>query len=210
MESRAIKKYIGSSPRKMRLVTDLIRNKSVKEGLALLKYSKKHPAKEVEKTLKSAYNNLMNALDTGKLDSGDVFIKEIFVNGGPTMKRLLPAPQGRAYRVRKRSAHLTIIVENIETAEETKPKKIKPVKEEAKPKAVKKKTEITDTEDTDEEPKKKQAQKKDAAPKKKVTEKKTAKPRTKKADTEESEGKDEQDKDKAKPSKTKPNKSNKE
>jgi large subunit ribosomal protein L22 len=204
MESRAIKKYIGSSPRKMRLVTDLIRYKSVKEGLAILKYSKKHSAKEVEKTLKSAYNNLINALDTGKLDTEDVFIKEIFVNGGPTMKRLLPAPQGRAYRVRKRSAHLTIIVENIETAEGTKPKKVKPVKEEAKPKAVKKKAENKEAEVTADESKKRQ--KKDAAPKKKVTEKKTSKPRTKKADTDESEVKDEQDKGNAKT--RKPNKPN--
>jgi len=206
MESRAIKKYIGSSPRKMRLVTDLIRNKSVKEGLAILKYSKKHPAKEVEKTLKSAYNNLMNTLDTGKLDSEDVFIKEIFVNGGPTMKRLLPAPQGRAYRVRKRSAHLTIIVENIETAEVTKPKKVKPVKEETKVKATRKKAEKTETGDEVDEQQKKSKPSKNEDAKMKTAQKKTLKTRTKKEDTKESKETDEQEKEK--PKKTKPNKSN--
>lgn len=206
MESRAVKKYIGSSPRKMRLVTDLIRNKTVKEGLAILQYSKKHPAKDVEKTLKSAYNNLMNALDTGKLDTEDVFVKEIYVNGGPTMKRLLPAPQGRAYRVRKRSAHLTIIVENVETAEVTKPKKVKPVKEELKTKAAKKKTDKIDSDDKAVESEKKSKPLKDDDTKKKSTEKKNVKSRSKKDDIKDLNGKDEQEKETTK--KTKPIKSN--
>ncbi len=206
MESRAVKKYIGSSPRKMRLVTDLIRNKTVKEGLAILQYSKKHPAKDVEKTLKSAYNNLMNALDTGKLDTEDVFVKEIFVNGGPTMKRMLPAPQGRAYRVRKRSAHLTIIVENVETAELTKPKKVKPVKEESKTKAAKKKVDKIESDDKTVESGKKSKALKDDDTKKKTAGKKNVKSRTKKDDNKELKGKDEQGKETTK--KSKPNKSN--
>lgn len=206
MESRAVKKYIGSSPRKMRLVTDLIRNKTVKEGLAILQYSKKHPAKDVEKTLKSAYNNLMNALDTGKLDTEDVFVKEIFVNGGPTMKRMLPAPQGRAYRVRKRSAHLTIIVENVETAELTKPKKVKPVKEESKTKAAKKKVDKIESDDKTVESGKKSKALKDDDTKKKTAGKKNVKSRTKKDDNKELKGKDEQEKETTK--KSKPNKSN--
>lgn len=206
MESRAVKKYIGSSPRKMRLVTDLIRNKTVKEGLAILQYSKKHPAKDVEKTLKSAYNNLMNALDTGKLDTEDVFVKEIFVNGGPTMKRMLPAPQGRAYRVRKRSAHLTIIVENVETAELTKPKKVKPVKEESKTKAAKKKADKIESDDKTVESGKKSKTLKDDDTKKKTAGKKNVKSRTKKDDNKELKGKDEQEKETTK--KSKPNKSN--
>jgi large subunit ribosomal protein L22 len=115
MEAKAVKRYIPSSPRKMRLVVDLIRNKSVEEGINILKFSKKHPAKVVEKTLISAYSNLIRKLDTGRLDRNEVFVKEAFVNGGPVMKRMLPAPQGRAFRIRKRSAHLTLIVENIET-----------------------------------------------------------------------------------------------
>lgn len=111
MEAKAIKRWENSSPRKMRLVVDLIRNKSIEEGIAILKFSKKHSAKVVEKTLKSAYSNLINAHDTGRLGQDEVVVKEAFVNGGPSMKRMLPAPQGRAYRIRKRSSHLTIIVE---------------------------------------------------------------------------------------------------
>ncbi|MCE1164920.1 MAG: 50S ribosomal protein L22 [Bacteroidetes bacterium] len=114
MEAKAIKRYIPSSPRKMRLLVDLIRNKSVEDGVNILKFSKKHSAKVVEKTMISAYSNLIKKLDTGRLNRNEVMIKEAFVDGGPVLKRMLPAPQGRAYRVRKRSAHLTIIVENIE------------------------------------------------------------------------------------------------
>jgi large subunit ribosomal protein L22 len=114
MEAKAIKRYIPSSPRKMRLLVDLIRNKSIEEGVNILKFSKKHPAKVVEKTLVSAYSNLVKKLDTGRLNRNEVFVKEAFVDGGPVLKRMLPAPQGRAYRIRKRSAHLTIIVENVE------------------------------------------------------------------------------------------------
>lgn len=181
MEARAVKKYIGSSPRKMRLVVELIRNKSVKESLSTLKYSKKHAAKEVEKTLKSAYNNLLNTLDTGKIDTEDVFIKEVYVNAGPSLKRLLPAPQGRAFRIRKRSAHLTIVVENIETPEGTKTKKVRTAKPEPKPKKEK----ITAKEDTGkskvEKPKKKtKVKKEDETKKSSAAEKKTAKPRVKK------------------------------
>lgn len=114
MEAKAIKRYIPSSPRKMRLLVDLIRNKSVEDGVNILKFSKKHAAKVVEKTMISAYSNLIKKLDTGRLNRNEVMIKEAFVDGGPVLKRMLPAPQGRAYRIRKRSAHLTIIVENIE------------------------------------------------------------------------------------------------
>jgi len=114
MEARAIKRYVGSSPRKMRLTVDLIRNKRVDEALSILKHSKKQSSKVIEKTLLSAYSNLMNKLDTGRINQEEVLIKEAFVNGGPVLKRLLPAPQGRAFRIRKRSSHLTLVVENIE------------------------------------------------------------------------------------------------
>ncbi len=121
MEAKAIKRWESSSPRKMRLVVDLIRNKSVEQGIAILRYSKKHSAKVVEKTLKSAYSNLMNALDSGRIGQDEVIVKEAYVNGGPSMKRMLPAPQGRAYRIRKRSSHLTIIVEYNEPVKKQEP-----------------------------------------------------------------------------------------
>ncbi len=114
MEAKALKRYVGSSPRKMRLVVDLIRNKRVDEAVSILKFSNKNAAKVVEKTVLSAYSNLLNKAEAGRLGQDEVFVKEVFVNGGPTMKRILPAPQGRAFRVRKRSAHLTVVVSQFE------------------------------------------------------------------------------------------------
>ncbi|MCX6163533.1 MAG: 50S ribosomal protein L22 [Ignavibacteriae bacterium] len=114
MESRALTRYIGSSPRKMRLVVDLIRNRNVDEALAILKYTNKNAAKVVEKTLLSAYSNLVRKIDTGRINKDEVIVKRAFVNEGPSLKRMLPAPQGRAFRIRKRSSHLTLVVEHLE------------------------------------------------------------------------------------------------
>jgi len=114
MEARALKRHIGSSPRKMRLVVDLIRNKRVDEAVNILMFTNKNSAKVVEKTVRSAYSNLVNKLDSGRISQNDVRIKEAYVNEGPSLKRILPAPQGRAFRIQKRSAHLTIVVEQIE------------------------------------------------------------------------------------------------
>jgi large subunit ribosomal protein L22 len=111
MEARAVKRYIPSSPRKMRLVVDLIRGKSVEEALNLLHYNPKHASIVIELALKSAVSNLSNKSETGKVEEKNVFVKKIFVDGGPVLKRVMPAPQGRAFRKRKRSNHLTIIVE---------------------------------------------------------------------------------------------------
>ncbi len=114
MEARALKRYIGSSPRKMRLVVDLIRNKRVDEAISILKFTNKNAAKVIEQTLASAYSNLVNKLDSGRITQNEVIIKEAYVNEGPSMKRVLPAPQGRAFRIRKRSSHLTLVVEQLE------------------------------------------------------------------------------------------------
>ena len=110
MEARAIHKYIGSSPRKMRLLIDLIRGMSVEKAIEVLHFSPKHASKNAEKVVRSAVANLMNKDDSTKIDPADVFIKEAFVNQGPTLKRISPAPMGRAYRIRKRSCHLTVVV----------------------------------------------------------------------------------------------------
>lgn len=114
MESRALTRYVGSSPRKMRLVVDLIRNRNVEEALAILKYTNKNAAKVVQKTLLSAYDNLVRKIDTGRINKDEVIVKRAYVNEGPSLKRMLPAPQGRAYRIRKRSSHLTLVVEHLE------------------------------------------------------------------------------------------------
>jgi large subunit ribosomal protein L22 len=110
MEARAVTRYIGSSPRKMRLVIDLIRGESVDKAMEILHFQPKHAAKSAEKTLRSAVSNLINQDETTRHDPADLYIREAFVNQGPTLKRISPAPMGRAYRIRKRSCHVTIVV----------------------------------------------------------------------------------------------------
>ena len=110
MEARAVNRYIGSSPRKMRLVIDLIRGMRVDKALEVLRFSSKHSSKDAEKTLRSAVANLLNSDDATRVEPQDLFVKEVFVDQGPTIKRISPAPMGRAYRIRKRSCHLTVIV----------------------------------------------------------------------------------------------------
>ena len=112
MQAQALKKYIRSSPRKMRLVIDLVRGKNVVQALNMLKLQPQLASKDVELTLRSAISNLKNkAEELGEsVDESSMRIKECFSNQGPTVKRILPAPMGRAFRVRKRSNHLTIVV----------------------------------------------------------------------------------------------------
>ena len=110
MEARAIKKYIRSSPRKMRLVIDMIRGKNAADAFSILRFSTKHAARDAEKLLRSAIANLADKDEGITKDPEDVFVKSAFVNQGPTIKRIQPAPMGRAYRVRKRMNHLTIVV----------------------------------------------------------------------------------------------------
>lgn len=110
MEARATHKYISSSPRKMRLVIDLIRGKSVEEAIDILHFNTKHASKDAEKVLRSAVANLYNLNEDEKIDVSELVVKEVYVNQGPTLKRMLPAPMGRAYRIRKRSNHLTVVI----------------------------------------------------------------------------------------------------
>lgn len=110
MEAKATHKYIGSSPRKMRLVIDLIRGMSVDKAMEVLHFHPKHASKDAEKTLRSAVANVFNKFEDQKLDASGLIVKEAYVNQGPSLKRILPAPMGRAYRMKKRSNHLTIVV----------------------------------------------------------------------------------------------------
>jgi len=110
MEAKAAHKYLGSSPRKMRLVIDLIRGMSVDKALEILHFSTKHASKDAEKVLRSAVSNLMNRDEATRMEPSDIIVKEAYVNQGPTVKRISPAPMGRAYRIRKRSCHITIVV----------------------------------------------------------------------------------------------------
>lgn len=110
MQAQAIKKHIRSSPRKMRLVIDLIRGKNAADAIGILRFQTKLAAKDAEMVLRSAIANLSNHEDGKSVNPEDVYVKEAFVNAGPMMKRIQPAPMGRAYRIRKRSNHLTIVV----------------------------------------------------------------------------------------------------
>jgi large subunit ribosomal protein L22 len=110
METKAINKYIGTSPRKMRLVIDLIRGKGVDEALSILHFTTKHAAKTAERVLRSAISNAQNKEESGRVDTATLFVKEAFVNGGAMAKRVMPAPMGRAFRIRKRSNHITIVL----------------------------------------------------------------------------------------------------
>ncbi|MFD1258210.1 50S ribosomal protein L22 [Mucilaginibacter terrae] len=101
-----------TSPRKMRLVVDLIRGEHVVKALSILKFTNKEAAIRVEKLLLSAIKN-WEAKNEGKsIDNSALYVKEVSVGGGRQLKRLRPAPQGRGYRIRKRSNHVTLIVDS--------------------------------------------------------------------------------------------------
>lgn len=100
---------VPSSPRKMRYVVDLIRGMEVNRALGTLRFSKKQASVDLEKLLLSAINNWEQKNDR-KAEEGELFVQKIFVDEGATLKRMRPAPQGRGYRIRKRSNHVTIFV----------------------------------------------------------------------------------------------------
>ena len=99
-----------TSPRKMRLVADLVRGVQVDKALAILKFNQKEAAARLEKLLLSAIANWQAKNADGDVESAGLFVKEIRVDGGAILKRLRPAPQGRAHRIRKRSNHVTIVL----------------------------------------------------------------------------------------------------
>ena len=101
-----------TSPRKMRLVADLVRGKQVELALAILRFNSKEASRKLEKLLLSAIANWEAKNEDASIEDADLYIKEIRVDGGTMLKRLRPAPQGRAHRIRKRSNHVTMIVES--------------------------------------------------------------------------------------------------
>lgn len=100
---------VPTSPRKMRLVVDMIRGMEVNRALGVLKFSSKEAAARVEKLLRSAITN-WEQKNERKAESGELYVSEVFVDCGPTLKRMRPAPQGRGHRIRKRSNHVTLFV----------------------------------------------------------------------------------------------------
>ncbi|MDO4994434.1 MAG: 50S ribosomal protein L22 [Bacteroidales bacterium] len=101
---------VPSSPRKMRYVVDLVRGMEVNKALATLRFNAKTASKDVEKVLRSAIAN-WEQKNERKAENGELYISKIFVDEGATLKRMRPAPQGRGYRIRKRSNHITIFVD---------------------------------------------------------------------------------------------------
>lgn len=112
MEAVAKLNNCPTSPRKMRLVVDLIRGERVEKALYILKYTNKEVAIRVEKLLLSAIKNCEAKNEGQRPEDNELFVKTVFVDGGRQLKRLRPAPQGRGYRIRKRSNHVTLIVDS--------------------------------------------------------------------------------------------------
>ena len=101
-----------TSPRKMRLVVDLIRGENVEKALYILKYTNKEAAIRVEKLLLSAIKNWEQKNEDKRVEDSNLYVKEVSVGGGRQLKRLRPAPQGRGYRIRKRSNHVHLVVDS--------------------------------------------------------------------------------------------------
>jgi len=116
MQARAIARGVGMSPRKMRLVLDLIRGRGVNEAYAILKFSKKGATRPIEKTLRSAVANATQKADAkgAYLDADELVVSEAYVNEGPRLKRFSPRAMGRATPIIKRTSHVTIIVDRKE------------------------------------------------------------------------------------------------
>lgn len=117
MEAVAKLNNVPTSPRKMRVVADLVRGQRVNHALNVLKFEAKQGAARLEKLVLSAISNWEIKNEDQKLEEADLYIKAIYVDSGRILKRLRPAPQGRAHRIRKRSNHVTLIVDSFNKAE---------------------------------------------------------------------------------------------
>jgi large subunit ribosomal protein L22 len=122
MEAVAKLRNYPTSPRKMRLLADLIRGMRVEKAVAVLEHNTKHPAVPLRKLVLSAVSNWKQKNEGG--DESGLVVKTIMVDGARTLKRMRPAPQGRGYRVRKRSNHVTVVVDE-KVINESEPKKSK-------------------------------------------------------------------------------------
>lgn len=114
----AVLRNVPTSPRKMRLVTDMIKGVEVNKALDMLRYSQKDASKDVEKLLLSAIANWQAKNEGARIEESHLVVKEAYVDQSRTLKRIQPAPQGRAHRIRKRSNHVTIVLDSQAVAEE--------------------------------------------------------------------------------------------
>lgn len=129
MEAVAKLNNYPTSPRKMRLLADLIRGMEVDKALGVLQFNPKHPAVPLYKLLKSAINNWEQKNTDAKVEDAGLIVKTIMVDGGRVIRRMRPAPQGRGYRIRKRSNHVTLIVDSTPTPKGAKENLIAKTKE---------------------------------------------------------------------------------
>jgi large subunit ribosomal protein L22 len=111
VEAKAVAKYVRISPRKARLVVDLIRGRSAKESLAILKTLPNRPTEPIYKVLHAA---MANAENNFEMDRDELYVAKVFIDEGPTMKRFRPRARGMASRIRKRTSHITIILKEKE------------------------------------------------------------------------------------------------
>jgi large subunit ribosomal protein L22 len=118
----AVLKNCPTSPRKMRLLADMIRGQEVNRALDLLRFNTKEASIKLEKLLLSAISNWQNKNEKSRIEDSKLFVKEVFVDQGRTLKRLRPAPQGRAYRIRKRSNHVTVVIDSLTEVTESQTK----------------------------------------------------------------------------------------
>ncbi len=114
---QAILRNCPTSPRKMRLVTGLISGKEVNKALDILKFSKQEASRRLEKLLLSAIANWQAKNEGSRVEESNLFVREVYVDGGRSLKRLQTAPQGRAYRLRKRSNHVTLVLDSMNKEE---------------------------------------------------------------------------------------------
>ena len=114
----AVLRNCPTSPRKMRLVADLVRGQEVNRALDVLKFSQKEASRRMEKLLLSAISNWQIKNEGVRIEDSHLYISEIFVDSARMLKRLRPAPQGRAHRIRKRSNHVTVVLDNANTTNE--------------------------------------------------------------------------------------------
>ena len=112
MESKAIARYIRQSPYKVRKTLDSVRGMSVNDALNYLHFSPEKAAKVIEKTIRSAVSNLLNENEASDVDQNSLKLKEVYVDGGPVMKRFRAASMGRASRLRRPTSHLTVVVKS--------------------------------------------------------------------------------------------------
>ena len=108
----AVLKNCPTSPRKMRLVADQVRGEEVNRALDILKFNQKEASRRLEKLILSAISNWQTKNEGVRIEDSSLFVKEVFVDSGRVLKRLRPAPQGRAHRIRKRSNHITVILDS--------------------------------------------------------------------------------------------------